>query len=202
MSSNLSRSNHLVALVGMPGSGKSAAVAYFARKGWQVVYFGSLTIDEIQKRGLKVNEASERNVREELRKKHGMDAYARLLLGRIRETVSAGPTIIDGLYSWSEYKFLKQQFHDQLCVIAVSAARGIRYERLLRRHVRPLSHEEAESRDFAEIENLEKGGPIAIADYTVVNDRSKEYLHSVLDRLTEDLFSETTPMRDQKAHRT
>ena len=36
--------------------------------------------------------------------------------------------------------------------------------------MRPLTGSEARTRDYAEIENLHKGGPIAIADYLIVND--------------------------------
>jgi dephospho-CoA kinase len=174
----------------MPGSGKSAVVRHLAKKGWRVVHFGAITMDEIKKRGLAVNEENERKIREELRKTQGMEAYARLSITRIKDSLSAGPTIIDGLYSWSEYRFLRQQFRSQMYVLAISAPRHARYERLLHRCFRPLSYEEAESRDFAEIENLEKGGPIAIADYTVTNNGSKRELFSVLDRLMNDLFSE------------
>jgi dephospho-CoA kinase len=36
--------------------------------------------------------------------------------------------------------------------------------------VRPLTAEQARARDFAEIENVNKGGPIAMADFTIRND--------------------------------
>jgi len=68
-------------------------------------------------------------------------------------------------------------------VVAVIASRYIRYERLAHRSVRRLSPEEAELRDFAEIEKLEKGGPIAVADYVILNDGSKEELLQSVDRL-------------------
>ena len=49
--------------------------------------------------------------------------------------------------------------------------------RLSKRKIRPLTEEEARSRDISEIENLHKGGPIAMADFLVVNDGSeKEFL--------------------------
>lgn len=156
------------------------------------MHFGAITINEIQKRGIAVSEANEREVREELRKAHGMAAYAKLSLARIKHALSVGPTVIDGLYSWSEYKFLKQQLPNRMYVIAVSAPRHIRYERLSHRLTRPLSYKEAELRDFAEIENLEKGGPIAIADYTIQNSGIKRELFSVLDRLLSTLFSQKT----------
>ena len=44
-----------------------------------------------------------------------------------------------------------------------------RYKRIGSRSERPLTQEETVTRDWAEIENLEKGGPIAMADYFIVN---------------------------------
>jgi dephospho-CoA kinase len=57
--------------------------------------------------------------------------------------------------------------------------------RLASRPVRPFSRKEAEQRDYHEIDNIEKGGPIAIADYTVVNDQGREKLQKTIDRLLE-----------------
>jgi len=68
-------------------------------------------------------------------------------------------------------------------VVAIFTSRSLRYARLWQRTVRPLSTEEAEQRDFAEIENVEKAGPIAIADYTILNDGSEDDLLLVVDRL-------------------
>ena len=61
--------------------------------------------------------------------------------------------------------------------------RALRYERLARRAERPLTMAEAVSRDYAEIENIEKGGPIALADYTIINDGTMEDLIRQLDRI-------------------
>ena len=59
----------------------------------------------------------------------------------------------------------------------------MRYERLARRRERPLTREEAVARDWAEIERLEKGGPIAIADYTFNNDGAVADLIRMLDAM-------------------
>ena len=53
-----------------------------------------------------------------------------------------------------------------------------------------LDFKGAELKDFAEIENLEKGGPIAIADYTIVNDGSIEEMYSDLDKFLIDFNSD------------
>ena len=175
----------LIVIVGMPGCGKSLVSQYLRQKGWQVVHFGGITMRELEKRGLARTEANERGIREELRETHGMDAFAKLSLHEIEESLSAAPTLIDGLYSWSEYKYLRRRFGERMKVVAVYTTRSIRYERLSRRPDRPLSTQEAESRDFAEVENLEKAGPIAMADYTIVNDGSEQDLFRAVDGLLE-----------------
>ena len=67
--------------------------------------------------------------------------------------------------------------------MAIVAPKRLRHHRLTTRSVRPLTVEEASSRDWAEIENLEKGGPIAIADYYVHNDGTIDNLHQQLDQI-------------------
>ena len=52
----------------------------------------------------------------------------------------------------------------------------IRYNRLSNRKVRPLTAVDAEKRDYAEIEYLYKGGPIAIADYYIDNNSDEASL--------------------------
>jgi dephospho-CoA kinase len=181
--SSLGNQGQLLAMVGMPGAGKSVVVDYLRGKGWTVVHFGGVTMRELERRGLPVNETNERAVREDLRKRHGMEAFAKLSMEVVLSGLSKGPTVIDGLYSWSEYKFLRTQLSRRIYVVNVFTSRQIRYDRLLHREVRPLSHEEAEARDFAEIENLEKGGPIAMADFTLLNDGTIENLYSEIDKL-------------------
>jgi dephospho-CoA kinase len=186
MQNDNSKSNSLLVIVGMAGSGKSSIAQHLKQKGWHVIRFGEMTMRELKSRNLPINEANERAVREELRTIHGMDAYAKLWLPTIVETLSVGPTVIDGMYSWDEYRFLRNHFGSQMTVVAIFTARPLRYARLSQRPDRPLSTEEVEQRDFAEIENVEKAGPIAIADYTIVNDGTEEDLLLAVDRLLSD----------------
>ncbi len=174
-----------IVVVGMCGSGKSSVAAHLKRKGWPVVRFGHITMCELERRGLPISEANERLARQELRARHGMDAYAQMLLPTIRDHLSHGPVVLDGLYSWSEYKYLLANLRERLMVLAVTAPRALRYDRLAARPERPLSHEEALSRDIAEIETLEKGGPIAMADDTILNTGPLEELEAAVDALIE-----------------
>ena len=66
-------------------------------------------------------------------------------------------------------------------MLAVSSSPATRYARLGSRGERPLTPEEAASRDRAEIENLNKGGPISVADYTLVNEGSLKEMVRQLD---------------------
>jgi dephospho-CoA kinase len=179
--------SQIVAIVGMCGSGKSVAGARLEELGFTKVYFGGLTIEEVKRRGLAVNEQNERAVREELRRTYGMGAFAVLSLPKIEALLAAAKSVlIDGLYSFSEYKILKEKFGAELLVVALFTPRALRYERLACRDVRPLTLEEAVSRDYAEIENIEKGGPIALADYMLVNDGTPEALIQKLDRILQN----------------
>lgn len=172
------KNNKIVAIVGMCGSGKSVLADELVKRGWGYVRFGQLTIDIIKKKGLEVNEANEKITRENLRKEHGMAAYVTLNIPKFDAILEKQNLIADGLYSWDEYKVLKDYYGDRLTVVCVYAPPKLRYERLEKRKVeaddkdvknRPLTKEQAKSRDFAEIENLAKGGPIAMADFMICN---------------------------------
>ena len=167
---------NVVALVGMPGSGKSEVARVFVSGGYQKVRFGDITDDEVIKRGLNLSEENEKLVREELRRQHGMGAYAILNLPRIEAALETSNVVIDGLYSWEEYKYLKDKMSGCLKVVAVWSPPVLRYKRLSSRLVRPLTAEDAAARDYAEIENVNKGGPIVMADFTISNSSSLDSL--------------------------
>lgn len=175
----------LLALVGMPGSGKSETAQYLSAKGFNLVRFGELTDEGLRQKNLPITPENEENFRQELRKTHGMEAYAVLAAPKIEDFLEQGKTVvIDGLYSWEEYKFLKNQF-PKLILMHVYAEPTLRHSRLNSRSERPFTKTEAERRDFSEIENLNKGGPIAIADYLVENNSDLDSLKREIDNSLE-----------------
>ena len=173
----------LVAIVGMAGAGKSEVARVFEEHGFERVRFGDITDEELQNRGLELNEKNERHIRQQLRKKHGMAAYAKLNLPRIDSSLKSSDVVVDGLYSWEEYVLLKEYYGRQFTTVVVWAQPATRYARLAHRTERPLTPEEAASRDKSEIENSNKGGPIAVADFTIVNEASLENLEREADRV-------------------
>ena len=177
----------VVAIVGMAGAGKSEVARVFEKHGFTRVRFGDVTDEEVGKRGLELNEENERHVRELLRQEHGMAAYARLNLPRIDAALKESGVVIDGLYSWEEYAFLKDYYGDNFYLLAVWASPSTRYARLSSRTVRPLTPEESAGRDRAEIENINKGGPIAMADFIINNESSLEDLTIQTERIISTL---------------
>ena len=170
----------VVALVGMAGAGKTEAARLFEKEGFTRIRFGDITDEEVRKRGWDLDEENERRARESLRKQYGMAAYAMLNLSRIDLALKTAPVVVDGLYSWEEYIFLKGYYQDNLYIVAVYASPQTRYDRLCIRAERPLTLEEAAGRDRAEIEGINKSGPIAMADFTIVNEETfRELKHDV-----------------------
>lgn len=179
----------IVAFVGLPGSGKSTAVDYITEKGFPKVYFGGVILNAISEAGFEVNEENERKFREELRASEGKDFVVNRIVKQIHDLVDSGQRCIvaDGLYSWTEYKVLKHEFPGELEVVAIHTPKHMRHRRLAIRPLRPLTENEANQRDWSEIENLEKGGPIAIADHLIVNDGEIEELYEKVDSILEEI---------------
>ena len=174
----------ILALVGMPGAGKTEASSYLQKKGIPFVRFGQITEDEVARLGLKPTQENERFAREKIRKEEGMGAYAVRAKPKIDELLNTnGVLVIDGLYSWEEYTLLKKEF-PELLLIHIYGEPQKRYERLLKRPIRRLPEGELRLRDIAELEKLNKGGPIAIADYLIENNSDDiNYLYKKLDSL-------------------
>ncbi|MFC1928156.1 AAA family ATPase [Chloroflexota bacterium] len=180
----------IVSIVGMAGAGKSEVAQLFQENGFIKIRFGDVTDEAIRERGLELNEENERYIRELLRREHRMAAYAKLNLHRIEAALKDSDVVIDGLYSWEEYTFLKDHYGKNFYVMAIYASPRTRYARLAGRLDRRLTLEEAASRDRAEIENTNKGGPIAMADFTVINETSLEDVKKEAKKIISGLRSE------------
>ncbi|MDD4902702.1 MAG: AAA family ATPase [Patescibacteria group bacterium] len=176
----------ILSVVGMAGSGKSEVVKYLVKKlNWPVVYLGAITFEWMKKRKIPVNYANEKKAREQIRRENGgMGAYAKLSLPKITALLKKNQgVIVESLYSWSEYKIFKEKFGDKFKVVAAIASPAIRFKRLkARKNERPMKNfAEFKTRDYSEIENIEKGGPIAMADYPVINESSLKDLQKKID---------------------
>ena len=116
---------------------------------------------------------SELPINEEIREKEGKDWVVNQVIAETKDLIKAGQKriILDGVYSWTEYKILKKEFLKSLTFVAVVVDKNLRYERVAKRPDRSFDARAIRERDRSEIENLEKGGPIAAADYYILNNR-------------------------------
>lgn len=187
----------ILAFVGMPGAGKSTAIDHITANGHPRVYTGGVIYDEMRAQNIEITAESQRQFREDMRQKHGNEYFMQKSVEQMENLIKAGQKyiVLDGLYSWSEYRYLKREFPGELTVVAIVASRKLRHRRLAQRSERPFTEQEAIQRDWSEIENLEKGGPIAIADHFIVNDGSPEELHAQLDELIDEVHFCKAPMQ-------
>lgn len=176
--------NKLVAIVGMCGSGKSIATLFFESKGYSKIYFGGITYEKMKEENIPYTPENDNKMRVKIRNEYGMGAYAILSLPKIKEQIKKSNVVIDGLYSWDEYKILKDEF-PHIKLIAIVVDKEIRYERLKNRINRSYSIDESIKRDLNEIEKTAKGGPIAYADYFILNNYSLEEYKKKLENIIE-----------------
>lgn len=179
----------ILAVVGMSGSGKSVVVDYLTGKGFPKVYFGGMIYKEMEKRGIErtADGESEKRFREMIRETEGKDWVVKQVVEETKKLIDAGQKriVLDGLYSWTEYKTLKREFPGKLTVLAVVVPKALRHFRVGKRPERPFNAKEIQERDRSEVENLEKGGPIAMADYYVLNDETVAKLHADVNEILE-----------------
>lgn len=181
----------ILAIVGMSGSGKSVVVDYLTEKGYPKVYFGGMIYKEMEKRGIERTEdgESEKKFREEIREKEGKDWVVNQVIAETKDLISAGQKriVLDGVYSWTEYKILKHEFPQSLTFIAIVVDKKLRYERVAKRPNRSFSATAIRERDRSEIENLEKGGPIVAADYYILNNGTIDDAKNRLDEILKEI---------------
>lgn len=179
---------HLIAIVGLPGAGKSQACSFFKQKNIPCIRFGEITDEALKDKGLPQNEENEKTFRENLRKEFGMAAFAIKNELKIREALQTSDIVLlDGLRSWEEYVYLKGKFPD-LQLLAIYASPGIRHKRLKERSVRSFSSEEAVSRDIAEVKNLNIAPTIALADHLIKNETTLEEFYDQLEKYLNSLI--------------
>ncbi|MDO4901973.1 MAG: AAA family ATPase [bacterium] len=179
----------ILAFVGLAGSGKSTAAAYLKEKGYPSVHFGGVVLKALKDAGLEITTENEKKMRLELREKYGKDVIVNRIVEQIQHLIDAGQKriIADGLYTWTEYKILKKHFPKELKLVALVPPKSLRHKRIASRPNRGMTLAEVNDRDHNEIELLEKGGPIAIADYFLTNQSGMLRLKMKIDKVLREI---------------
>src|SRR5260221_12815164 len=98
----------VIAIVGMPGAGKSAAGDFFKQKGMYVLRFGSVIDDGLKEEELPWSAENNQYYREKIRRELGMAGVVIGKLLKIDEILfKENGIFLDGLNWWEEKSFLK-----------------------------------------------------------------------------------------------
>lgn len=177
----------IVAVVGLPGAGKSEAIKVFEDHGYTNIYIPAFLFEELDRLGKEHNEENERWYREKVRAEHGINAFEHLNIPKVKERSAEGSVTLESFYTWESYKEYKEVFGERFVVLAILASPQTRDERMAQRSYRALAPGQTAARTWAQIENLHQAGPIACADYFVVNEGSLEELREKVLRVLDQL---------------
>jgi len=184
----------VLAVVGMPGAGKSIIAEVAEKYGFSRVVMGDVVRREAKLRGLPATAENLGKIALELRKKFGDDIIARRTLSKIIYLLEndCKYILIDGLRSLIEYEYFKRVL-EPLCrflVLAVHASPKTRFERLKNRGREddPKTWDEFKQRDLRELK-MGIGSLIALADLMLINESSinefKNLIRRELERILE-----------------
>jgi len=178
----------IIAIVGLPGSGKTEAADFFAKKNLPAISFGKIINDYINDKKLSHTREIHKKIREDLRKKYGLKALAILNQDRLRKALIKNTiVVIEGMRSWEEYLYLKKEFpHIRLFILGLYTDKVIRYQRLSQRKNRPKLY--GEERDIDELVGINMGPTIAFADYVIKNNYSLKDFYDKLELAYRSIF--------------
>jgi dephospho-CoA kinase len=178
----------IIAFTGMPASGKSEAVHLAKEKGIPVIRIGDMVWEETKRQGKTLDDKNVGEVANNMRKKYGMDVWAKRTAEKINSLKKSPLFVIDGVRNMEEIEFFKKELGMNFLVIAIDAPDELRRKRAIARGRTDDSKnlKDLEERDRREIRwGLQK--VIADADIVIPNNGSlddlKKQVLTVLQQL-------------------
>ena len=161
-----------IAFTGLPGSGKSEAVAVAEQQAWTVIRMGDEVRAAARCRGMQPTDDSLGRIADKARRQEGMDVWARRSLPD-----GNGDVVIDGIRNIEEVEFFRVEL-DDFVLVAIHASPETRHRRLQERGRSDdsVSLDELQQRDEREL-GWGIGSVVAMADVVIVNEGSLEELH-------------------------
>ncbi len=126
----------VVATVGLPGSGKSVFEDVAEELDVPVVSMGDVIRREVSRRGLERTDENMGRVAVELREEEGDAAVAERCVDLVRDAVEESESdvvLVDGVRGQAEVERFRDEFGDDLEVVAIEVPFDVRLERLRER---------------------------------------------------------------------
>ncbi|MDE1868711.1 MAG: dephospho-CoA kinase [Candidatus Micrarchaeota archaeon] len=171
----------IVAITGMPGSGKSTAAEILKKKGFKVVELSDFIKKEMRHRGIEITAKNIEHFAIAMRKKLGMDMTAKFAIKDISRM--RGDIAISGVRDIDEVLYMRRKLKKIIPVIALVAPQRLRYERIKAR-ARPSDVKSFKEFRWRDNENkkLGIGRVIHSADMLVSNSGTRRQLSDNMGR--------------------
>ncbi len=126
--------SRVLAVCGMPGSGKGEFAQIFIDAGIPVRSMGDMVREEVARRELDVVPEVFGKVASDLRLEFGEDVLAVRLTAAVDELLKTHPLVlIDGLRGTAEYSVFKSTWGDKFQSVAIHTDKEIRFARMMAR---------------------------------------------------------------------
>lgn len=182
-----------IAFTGMPGAGKSDAVAEARRRGLPIVVMGDFVRAEVRSRGLPLSDENLGRVATEMRTRHGADVWAQRTADELlRSHQQEALVVIDGVRTRDEVQTLRRRLGRAFHLVAIEAPQPERARRLMARarSDAPLTMEAVAERDRREI-GWGILDAMKDADETIQNRSTIDDFHQAVRRLFDRLTAVT-----------
>lgn len=169
-----------IGLTGTNASGKGEAASFFQSRGYDYFSLSDVIRDELRLEGLPLTRDNLISRGNQLRSSLGPDILARRIAARL-----TGNAVIDSIRNPREIAYLRRQ--EGFILLAIDAPAQVRYERaLLRgRDESASTLEEFIKKEREEMTDRDGGQQLlncmAEADYTVINDGTREDFYRKLE---------------------
>jgi dephospho-CoA kinase len=175
----------LIAIVGLPASGKSTAINAVKEFG-TIITMGDVVREETQRRSLNPTPQNMGAIAQSLREELGDDIIARRCMEKIN-SLQESIILIDGIRSEHEVDLFRE--HLPLYVIAITCSNSIRFERIQKRGRSDdtKNMEKIKERDMREL-GFGLGAVIENADYTIPNNLDVQTLEKRVRNLVQGLL--------------
>jgi len=174
----------VIAITGMPGSGKALASSSAEEHNIPVFICGDVVREEASATKIPQTPENLGSLMLKMRAQYGADIIARRLITKIN-LVPSKTIVVEGLRSLDELELLREKFDVKL--LAIHSPPTQRLQRLVRRGRSddPKTLKEFNERDRREL-MVGAGSVIALADQLIVNDSTIEAFKLKLTRFYEE----------------
>ncbi len=174
----------MIVVTGMPGAGKEEFLSAGIKAGVPFVRMGDVVRDTYAQSGTEAEGLSVGQFAGRERERFGKDIWAKRAMDRMK---GIDLFIVDGCRSMDEIRSFRS-LGGEVSIVAVHAAPGTRYERLVKRGRDDAPHntDEFDERDRREL-SWGVGEVLALSDYMVVNMSDLEDFHRKSEELLRSL---------------